>query len=146
MKSRITGVVKEGLRIASGMNTDPTSRFNNTIALQRPFFEKAGVLGFQNIYNGTVNISLGDREFQIHTPDNEITCEWTPGVTETFWLVGGELLHKNTKYSGYVYYPCPSDIKVHPDSTIEFLTEKISNLVYGNEVTLEVDDTKLSLK
>ena len=144
-KIYLNGRVKRGLRIASGLNPDPMLRLNNTIALQKPYFIKAGVLGIEAVYNGTVNIYIGPSKFKILKPDYEITCEWVPGVTETFWLVRADISFGGKTHNGYVYYPCPSAVKSHDDNVVELLTEKILNLNYGDPISAIVDDDKIAL-
>jgi hypothetical protein len=139
----LSGRVKQGLRIASGLNPDPTLKLNNTIFLQKPFFKEVVGPRMDNIHNGTVNLHIGPQEFQILKPDHEITCEWAPGVTETFWLVGATIAHNDKNYDGYVYYPLPSAVKNHGDDTVELLAEKIPGLQYGDSVSVAVPEGKI---
>lgn len=145
----IKGRVKEGTRTASGLNPSPPiklgMRLNNTIALQKPFFKKAGVEGISEMHNGTINIDISPYKFEILKPDYEITCEWFPGLTETFWLVGVSINYASREYWGYIYYPCPSGVKSHDDDTIEFLGEMISGVDYGKEITVLLPKRKVKL-
>lgn len=142
----LEGKVRQGLQIASGLNPDPSLKLNNTIYLQKPFFKKAGVFGIDNIYNGTINFSIAPKEFKIIKPDYEVTCEWVKGVTETFWFVKAVTNFKGKEYHGYIYYPCPSSIKNHPDNIVEFLAEKIPNLEYGDLISIEVSEKQIKIK
>ncbi len=128
----LSGYVKEGLRIASGLNPDPSLKLNNTIFLQKPFFTKAGIPRIHEYYNGTINLDISPKEFKIVKPHFEVTCEWFPGVTETFWLVDVVIEFKNSRYPAYVYYPCPSPVKSHDNTIVELLAEKIEDLNYSD--------------
>lgn len=141
----ITGKVKQGLRIASGSNLDPTLKLNNTIYLQKPFFEKAHIPNISEFYNGTINLDISPNKFKILQPDYEVTCEWIDGVTETFWFVEVSINFKNKKYQGYIYYPCPSKVKSHNDDTIELLSKKIPDLHYDDLISIEVSISKIKL-
>ena len=145
----LKGNTKEGLRIASGQSLNPPlvegMNLNNTIALQRPFFEEAGIIGISNMYSGTINVDISPNKFEILKPDYEITCEWWEGLIETFWLVETKINFNNEDYDGYIYYPCPSYVKSHDDYTVEFLTYKIPNLNYGDEIFAKVSGEKIRL-
>ena len=88
--------------------------------------------------------------FEILGNDFEITANWIvdrPSFYETFWLVDGTLEHKEKIYPAYIYYPCPSDVKVHLDNTkFEILAEKIEGLDYGDAAAVTVDATKVRPK
>ena len=141
----LSGKIKEGLRIASGVNPDKSLKLNNTIYLQKPFFEKAQIPNISEFYNGTINLDISPNKFKILQPDYEVTCEWIDGVTETFWFVEVLINFKNKKYQGYIYYPCPSPVKSHKDDTIELLTSKIKNLKYGDRLTVRVKADKVKV-
>ena len=74
-----------------------------------------------------------------------ITAEWKSDVTETFWLVDVILKHKDKHYPVYIYYPCPSPIKTHPDTVIELIAEKIEFLEYGDMASIEFSTEKIRL-
>ena len=133
----LSGYVKEGLGIASGLNPDPNLELNNTISLQKPFFERAGIPRIHKYHNGTINIDISPKEFKILKPHFEVTCEWFPGVTETFWLVDVVIEFKNARYPAYIYYPCPSPVKSHDDTVVELLTERIEGLKYGDSLIVQ---------
>lgn len=146
----IEGVIKKGLRIASGLSKNPKkdSRgivLNNTIFLQKPFFKKAGIPKITKIHNGTINIDISPKKIKILEKDHEVTCEWLPGVKETFWFVKGVVEFKGSKYEGYMYYPCPSPIKSHQDNVVEVLTEKIPDLNYGDVLSFVTSEKKVRI-
>jgi len=145
----LRGKVKQGLRIASGLNADPPiklgMKLNNTIALQKPFFEEAGIEGISEMYNGTINVDISPLEFKIQKPDYEVTCKWFEELIETFWFVKVLIDYEGKEYKGYIYYPCPSDVKSHDDDTIELLTQKIPEMVYGKEIVIRVPSGKITV-
>ncbi len=141
----LKGRVKKGYRIASGLNSDPALRLNNTIYLQKPFFEKALIPNISKTYNGTINLDISPSKFKILQPDYEVTCEWIDGVTETFWFVGTLINFKKKKYRGYIYYPCPSKVKSHDDDVVELLTKKIPDLHYRDSLIILVPAKKIKL-
>lgn len=141
---RILGTVKSGHRIASGQSTTGHQGLNNTIGLQRPFFEKV-VPTFSSVWNGTINVDIAPRNFKILKRDHEVTCEWHPGILETFWLVEVEIVLEGKTYKGFIYYPTPSTTKSHKDDMIEILAPKIEGLSYGQEIEIHVPEGKIAL-
>ena len=120
----ISGEITQGLQIASGINPDPSLELNNTIFLQKPFFEQANVPDVQDMYNGTINLDISPALFKIITPDHSVTCTWTKNVTERFWFVRTLISYNLKSYKGYIYYPRPSAVKSHKNNVIEILAEK----------------------
>lgn len=141
----LKGRVVRGYGIASGLNPDPTLKLNNTIYLQKPFFEKARIPNISKMYNGTINLDISPQEFKIIQPDYEVTCEWIKDVTETFWFVKTIIDFKSKKYQAYVYYPCPSEVKSHKDNIVELLTQKMPDLNYGQLLSIQVSEEKIRL-
>ena len=145
----LKGRVKHGLRIASGLNPDPPiklgMKLNNTIALQKPFFEQAGVEGISEMYNGTVNVDISPLKFEILKPDYEVTCTWFEELAETFWFVRVLIKYEGKEYAGYIYYPCPSRVKSHDDDTVELLTKKIPGMAYGKDIAILVPGGKIAV-
>ncbi len=142
----LEGPVIRGLRIASGLNRDLNQKLNYTIRRQKPFFIEAGVPEFGHIWEGTINLSIAPKKFQILRPDHEVTCEWFPGVTETFWLVQARLVHNGRERLAYIYYPCPSPVKSHDDTVVEVLTEWVPNLQYGDQVSVHGRGDRITLR
>lgn len=142
----LEGPVVEGLRIASGLNRDSNQKLNYTIRRQKPFFIEAGVPGFGYIWEGTINLSIAPKKFKILRPDHEVTCEWFPGIIETFWLVPARVVHKGWEHFAYIYYPCSSPVKSHNDTIVELLTEWIPDLHYGDKVSVRVKGDQITLR
>jgi len=145
-EQRIDGVIVEGHRIASGLNDLPSDEVvNATIRKQRPYFEKV-VPGFSDIYNGSVNVDISPRTFDILKPDHEITCEWAEGFRETFWFVSVSLVHNGTSHKGWIYYPCPGPLKKHSNNKFEFLAPWIDDLNYGDIASILYSSEKVFIK
>lgn len=153
----IRGIIGKGLQLASGAREDhleiPSNVYKDrtiltdaSVGRQMPFFKEAGVPDIDTMYAGTINLQIAPKEISILKPDYTITCEWIPGVKETFWLVSAMIGFEGEEYRGYVYYPCISEIHPPNDSVIELLTEKIPGVEYGKEITVSVSDTALTFK
>lgn len=143
----LRGVVVRGLGIAGGSN--PSQKFDHTISRQKKFFIEAGVTGIEKMRDATINIDIYPMKMRIDKPDHFVgDCEWWDGVKESFSFVKCKIsLDRNPEkvYGALIYYPMPSEIKSHPDSIAEVISEDISGLAYGSEVILEVDAGKISV-
>ena len=148
----ITGVVAQGYRIASGMNIEGVpgpfgEMLKDSFVRQRPFFEKK-IPGFASVWTGTINLDVSPKKARMLFFDHSITCEWHPGITETFGVVSGVTVHFRGKaYSpAFIYYPMPSTIHTPRHEIIELLAPKIEGLAYGDEVTIEVSPEKVAIE
>ena len=139
----VQGKIVRGTRGASGLGDNKT--FTGTIVKQKPYFKSAGVERVDSWYDGTINLSIEPKKLKILKPDYVVTAEWTPNITETFWLVNVMLKYKGKHYPAYIYYPCPSPVKAHPDAIIELLAEKVESLSYGDTATIEVSNKNIIL-
>lgn len=99
-----------------------------------------------SIFNGTINLNIEPRMFQIINPDHEVTCTWAKNVTETFWFVQTIICYRSKNYEGYIYYPCPSPVKSHKDNIIELLSEKIPNIEYEKPLSIKVSSKQIQLR
>ena len=148
----IIGTLEQGLRHASGIDEEGKAfRFYGGVAgsikSQRPFFEEV-LPKFSEIYNGTLNIGIYPRRFDIIDFDYEITnSRWDPNrPPENFWFVNIGLNIRNLNYGGYVYYPCPSEWKKRKENhTFEILAPHIPDIEYGNRITLKFDSEKIKI-
>ena len=140
-KISVRGKIVRGTRGASGLGDN--KKFTGTIAKQKPYFKSAGVERVDSWYEGTINLSIEPKKIKILKPDYVITAEWKPNIIETFWLVDVIFQYNGNRFQTYIYYPCPSSIKTHPDTTIELLTEKIDSLKYGDAATVEFSNDKI---
>ncbi len=132
------GKVVKGHQIASGLSSTGKDGLNATVVQQMPFFIKEGIPQIEQMFTGTVNVNLQGHTFDITSPTYTVTCEWHPGVKETFWFVPAILGHKDKRYEGYVYFPLPSEIQHRNKEVVELLMPKIDGLVYGDDVTIEL--------
>jgi len=144
-KISVHGKIVQGLRGASGLVYKSSSGDIGTIAKQKPYFKSAGVERVDSWYGGTINLIIEPKKMKILKSDYVVTAEWKPNIVETFWLVDVVLEHKGKRYPAYIYYPCPSPVKAHPDTTIELLAEKVESLNYGDTAMIEVPDDKIIL-
>jgi hypothetical protein len=147
----VTGVVTQGYRIASGSNKEGVPGPNGEILTdsfvrQRPFFE-AEIPELKEVWTGTINVNIAPRLCKILKYDHEITCEWHPGITETFGVVSGLAVQvgRSQYVPAFIYYPLPSDIHTPRDEIIEVLAPKIEGLNYGDTVTLHIPDGKVEI-
>ena len=139
----IFGRIVQGFGYASGSKSRSGI---GTIARQKNHFKAAGVSRADSWYEGTVNIDIAPHAFKLLEPDYVVTAEWKPGVTETFWLVDIVLQHNGSRYPAYIYYPCPSPVKIHPETIIEVLAEKIKSLRHGDETTIRTSNQKVEFE
>jgi hypothetical protein len=146
MSMMLSGEVARGGRYASGLHEPERPNETGTIALQRSWFVAAGVESAKDWFTGTINIAIAPNEFMIMDADYIVLAEWLPGVFEKFLLVGVMLRFKNKLYPAHIYYPCPSDLKAHPDSIVEVLAREIPDLHYGDTASVLVPDGKVILK
>jgi len=142
----LEGIVSKGLGIASGLHTDPKTGLTDTISKQKRYFEESNIPNITGVYNGTINLDISPKKFEITYPDYEVTCTWDEGVTETFWFVDVFIDFNNTTYKGYIYYPCPSEIKAHNDDIVELLAEEIPDLNYGDTLSIRVSSNRVSFE
>ena len=143
----LRGKVVMGKGIAGGHGHLPgTEKYNNTIFRQKKFFIAAGVKGIESVKNATINVDI---TFRIDKPDYVVKdCEWWVGVKESFIFVKGRMIFDKMPGKDYdilVYYPMKSEIKSHPDSIVEILSEDIEGLTYGDIVTINLADGKVSV-
>lgn len=141
----IKGIVIEGHRVASGPSSDYPY---GTLEKQKPYFEALG-LNLENMYNGTLNISIHPNRFEMKNP--EFTFErvaWTDlHPPETFSFSRCWLVFKGNRYAGWVYYPHPETKIRHfqRPSMIEILAEYIPGIEYGEQIELELNRKEVQL-
>lgn len=148
---QITGKVKQGYRIASGLNTEGVPGPNGIIVRdsfvkQRPFFE-AEVPEIKEVWTGTINVDISPSTHKMLDFHHQITCEWHPGITETFGIVKDVILKRGgEEYTAFIYYPMPSGFHEPRLDVIEILAPKIGGLEYGEEVSLILPADKVSIE
>ena len=147
----VTGTITQGFRIASGLNTEGVPGPNgqmikDSFVRQRPFFE-AEIPELKAVWTGTINVNIAPQFCKMLSFDHEITCEWHPGITETFGVVSGVAVQvgRSQYVPAFIYYPMPSDIHTPRHELIEVLAPKIEGLSYGDKVTLFIPDGKVEI-
>ena len=130
------GIVVEGHRIASGLSPTGKDGLNATVVQQQKFFIESGLPGAADYYAGTLNVNLQGYTFEITEPTHVVTCEWHPGIVETFYFVPVELEHGDMRHSGHIYFPLPSEVQNRNHEVVELLLPRIEGIQYGDEVVL----------
>lgn len=145
---QIHGILSPGYQVASG--TSPTSPFSaGTIALQKPVFKSLG-LDLDEVYNGTLNISIAPHEFAIVNPDHIFTnVRWTDAHhPEDFSFVACKIVYNERAYAGWIYHPHPETKSMHfqRTSVLEVLTPPVEDIEYGAQLTLQFEPTKMRIE
>ena len=136
-----TGIVKKGHQVASGIAKDsPYDR--GTIEMQLPFFQKLG-LDLSPYYLGTLNISIAPHIFEIKQPQYTFkNVKWYPHYpAETFSFSPCQVIVKNIRYSGLIYYPHPETKIGHfqDNFILEVISLPIPNIDYGDRIKLAIN-------
>jgi len=144
----VTGVVRPGHQVASGMAQDSPYPAG-TIAMQMPFFRERG-LDLTNFFQGTLNISIHPHTFSMRSPEYTFrNVNWTTEhPPEDFSFSCCRVIVENDEYEGWVYYPHPeTKIRNFQDSTIiEVIAPWIPNVGYGAEVKLRVNSEEIVIR
>ncbi|MEM8830609.1 MAG: hypothetical protein AAGE96_14805 [Cyanobacteria bacterium P01_G01_bin.19] len=145
--TKISGIVRPGHQVASGMAKDSPYAFG-TLKMQLPHFQKLG-LDLSDYFLGTLNISIAPHKFKIKNPQYTFPLvKWHPDYQpETFSFSPCQLTFRETVYRGLIYYPHPETKIGHfqSDSIIEVISYPISEIKYGDAVKLRVDSSEVSL-
>lgn len=153
----IAGVICPGYGIASETATKSQTLVSNvypdkreivvdkTVFRQFPYFIQAGVEGLEHMRASTINVDISPKVFLIRKPDYEITCEWIPGIKETFWLTKMQCEFNGVRYDAYNYYPCISEQHVARNHMVEVITELIPGIAYGKDIVLHMDDVAVEV-
>jgi hypothetical protein len=140
MMSEVTGLVRQGYRVASGLTTSSPYPAG-TIALQIPHFLALG-LDLRDCYPGTLNIDIAPDRLEIlqaaHCFENVL---WLEGFgRETFSFCHCTVQFAQQHYEGWIYYPHPETKIDHaqPATLVEVLAPQIPGISYGDHVLLRV--------
>ena len=137
----------KGHQVASGQASD-TPYPAGSIELQLPHFKALG-LDLSEFYLGTLNLSIAPQSFKILKPlfkfERVIWIEGFP--PETFSFVDCSVWYGGSAYFGYLYYPHPETKTqhFHNDQLIEVICQKIPDINYGAQLTLEYDPLELQI-
>ena len=140
--------VVQGHQVASGRAVN--SPFpSSTIAMQKPIFAALG-LDLVDVFNGTINLELIDiKAVKLNNVDFQFKqVKWSDGFpAEDFSFINCQLIVADTCYSAFIYQPHKETKVAHfqPANILEILAPPITNLDYGDTVTLVVSKQKLAL-
>lgn len=141
----VKGIIIAGHRVASGPSRDYPY---GTLEKQKPYFKALG-LDLENVYNGTLNISIHPHTFEMINPEFIFErVEWTDlHPPETFSFSRCALMFKGKRYAGWVYYPHPETKERHfqQPSIIEILAGFIPGIRYGVEVEIELNGEEIQI-
>jgi len=142
----IKGSVAKGHRVASG----PSSAYPfGALEKQKPFFKKLG-LDLSPYYEGTINVSIAPRVFEMSRPEHTFEyVEWTDlHPPETFSFSPCKVRFEDTEYEGWIYYPHTETKKAHfqNPSLLEVITYKIPNITYGDAVEVELNSDEITIR
>jgi hypothetical protein len=142
---KLLGILTRGHQVASRPSKDyPYS----TLEKQKPFFKELG-LDLYPYFNGTLNISIAPFTFELIKPEFTFELvEWTDlHPPETFSFSRCNVIFKNNKYEGWVYYPHAETKKNHfqNPSLIEVITFKIPDIQYGDAMELELNEDEIKV-
>jgi hypothetical protein len=145
---QVKGFVKKGYGVASGESGNP--RFpEGTIEMQKTVFRKLG-LNMDEYFMGTINFSISPQKYEIKSAKYTFkNVKWSPNdPTEDFSFFDCRILiDENIKLNGLIYYPHPETKPEHFQSPdiLEIITSFISDLRYGDELIIEVDNQQLNI-
>lgn len=146
MLQRLPGILTRGHQVASRPSKDyPYS----TLEKQKPYFKALG-LDLYGYFNGTLNISIAPRTFEMSVPELTFPLvEWTDlHPPETFSFSRCKVIFKNMEYDGWVYYPHPETKKNHfqNSSLVEVIAFHIPEIHYGDALELELNLNEITLQ
>lgn len=142
----LKGKLKKGYGVASG----PSKAYPDygSIEKQKPYFKKLG-LNLDNMFNGTLNISIYPYEFQMKKPEYKFKrVKWTELTNaEDFSFSRCKIKFQGREYNGWVYYPDPKTKKDHfqSASTVEVLAPPIPGIKYRNKVEISLNSAELKI-
>ena len=150
MSARIvTGIVKEGHRVASGLAEEP--RFpEGTLALQIPCFAERG-LDLAPYHRGTINVSIAPLTYRLGQALKTLPgVKWSPVMPAenfSFYRCGIRPTGAETFAEGLVYWPHPSTKPefFQDPYTLEILAPFIADITYGSTVELHVDTAEIEV-
>lgn len=146
-RRRVSGVVVQGARKASGMDEN-SSYGRGTIELQMPLFRERG-LDLSSCFAGTLNVSIAPKVHTILIPEPTFrNVVWYKNhVAENFFFSKCRICFGEETYPAWVY---GQELKpghpVHSPSLIEILAEKIPGITYGSAVILELNPAEVQIR
>jgi hypothetical protein len=146
MRQTLQGILTHGHQVASRPSKDyPYS----TLEKQKLYFKNLG-LDLSDYFTGTLNISIAPLIFKMIKPEFTFEkVEWTDlHPPETFSFSRCNVIFKNQKYAGWVYYPHPETKKNHfqNPSLIEVIAVEIPNIQYGDSIDVEINEDEIKVE
>jgi hypothetical protein len=138
--------IQKGYRVASG----PSKAYPEygSIEKQKPYFKEMG-LNLDNVFNGTLNISIKPYEFAMVKPEYRFkNVKWTELTNaEDFSFSQCKIEFRGKEFNGWVYYPDPKTKKEHfqAASTIEVLAPFIAGIKYMNAVAISLNSKEIEI-
>ena len=142
---QVEGIIERGHKVASGTASDSPYP-NGTISMQTPFFRALG-LELSDYFQGTLNISIAPKTFQLLQPEFTFRqVEWTDRhPPEDFSFSRCRILFQGVAYEGLIYYPHPETKKrnFQSPSILEVIVQPIPDICYGCRVLLEYKSAEI---
>ena len=143
---RLTGILVRGHQVASR----PSQAYPySSLEKQKPFFKERG-LDLYEYFNGTLNISIEPRTFEMSAPEFTFPLvEWTDlHPPETFSFSRCKVIFREIEYEGWVYYPHPETKKTHfqNPSLVEVITYSIPGIQYGDRLELVFNTDEVTVQ
>lgn len=143
----IDGTVIQGHGIASGKAKDSPYP-EGSLTMQAPFFKSLG-LDLSPYFLGTLNVDISPQQWKPVKPDHTFkNVNWTPSIpAEHFSFFKCSIIYDHKKYEAFIYYPHPETKVTHfqNPSIVEIISEKITDLTYGKNVQLVIEDHKIAV-
>jgi hypothetical protein len=144
---QISGILKSGHRVASGM-ADNSPYEKGTLEMQLPFFKALG-LDISKFYLGTLNIDIAPHTFEVVKPQYTFcNVKWHRDYpTEDFSFALCELIFRDVTYEGLVYYPHPETKIGHfqDPSIIEAIAPPLPNIHYGDQIAIALNPSEIKI-
>ncbi|AFY36495.1 hypothetical protein Lepto7376_0035 [[Leptolyngbya] sp. PCC 7376] len=144
----VKGVLLKGHQVASGLAKDSPYEAG-TIALQTPHFKRLG-LDLTPYFAGTLNLSIAPKTFRLRQPSYTFpNLKWHPDFdSETFSFCPCQILVGDRQYDGLIYYPHPETKINHfqDPHTVELIAPPISDIEYGDRLTLKVRPHEVAIE
>ncbi len=142
---KVTGIVVEGYKVASGMSS-PISK--GTIVRQIPFFKQCG-LDLSAFHPATLNISITPKILIVARPRHTFRwVKWLPDHRpEDFSFSPCRMRFGGHEHNAFIYYPHP-ETKLghpHPPSIIEIIAPFIVGIENGASVDLYLNTEEVAL-
>jgi hypothetical protein len=141
----LRGVIVQGYRVASGPSKDYPY---GALERQRPIFKTRG-LDLVGYFNGTLNIDIHPNTFQFINPEFTFyNVEWTNlHPPEHFSFSRCEVVYKDIRYEGWVYYPHPETKlrNFQNPSLVEVIARPIPGIQYGDDVQVLINPQEVAV-